>query len=460
MKKNSIVVGVLLLLVSVHLLLCQRFLLVDPPVFPDETYFADVSLQKNITGIESLSLYTIGIGEPHVRAYSYPPLYQDILSLWMTLFGSSIEVLRSLSVVVSVLVLSSWYLLVYKLSSSVWLTALSSLTILMYGPFGTASRIARMDSIVLLGLIVGLLFLYRSKHSYRYIFLSGISATVAWLSHPSGLLVCGILGLTVLYLSPQKTKLRSFFVFILPVLLGTLYWFVRYADRFDLFLEQFHLQILYKSSRESIVTILFRSDVFWRIRFLYILFFSSLFLFLGISKKSSQYFFAGSMSWCMILGVFFGVEQWYLLFLPFPLLVGIAANWKADKQLFLVISVVGLLVLHSATTIPYIFSEKKTNASYANFVQELVQSIPPGASIVVSSVPDPTFDLWKRGFTNVHAIPHVSRRGDLTPFIHAHDVLILNYVTNNDLKEFINANEYKNTTISNSGYQADVMYLK
>lgn len=447
--------------VLLFLVISVRFLLVDPPVFPDETYFVDIAQQKNYYGVQRLSLYEIPASGQSVRAYSYPPLYTDILSIWIGTAGKSIESIRILSLFMGLCTICVWYMYSYVKTSSIATSLLLTITLLFYGPFGMASRIARMEQFILFALVVGLYMLTVAPTKKVTYLCAGVVAASALLFHSAGILVIGILLLTILFLSPSQHKKRQLGLFFIPIVFGVCWWLWRYIDRIDLVFLQTSMQFGYKATREALLTLLFKNDVLWRLRILLYITLCSTVCILGILRKNKTLLVTSLIAFLSLLGVIYGKEQWYLLYIIIPFLLLFIALYeehiyKRITSIFLVV----LLLLNTASTIPFILNEQKHNSSYGEFVSSISQRIPKNSKILVSALPDPTFDLWEQGYTHVYAVPHVSDPGMLFTHLQQYDYLVINVITNPELKEILNTSEYKSETIKSGGYVTEIIKLQ
>jgi 4-amino-4-deoxy-L-arabinose transferase-like glycosyltransferase len=424
--------------IGIHLLFSYRLLFVDPPVWPDESYFITVAESLLSTGKLSMPLYrTEAIGSPEIRMYSYPPLYFYILALWIQLFGSSLVSLRFLSVCASILTVYLFYRLIHRMTQNSRFSMAGTLALVFFGPFGMASRVGRMDIFVFLGII---LTLYA-----RSSIISGLTAGLTILFHPLGILalVAGLL----------HTKRKQFFVFLLPTLLCIGFWLIIVSDRFDLFLTQMQLQLVYKTGREAILTLLFQNDMFWRIVILFYLALGSFGIITGIHKKQSFSLIAGLGTYLTIILLIYAVDQWYLVFLPvFPIILTVLR-----KNLLLILIVV---MLHGYSFLSGFITHLNRNEQYEEFARGISKEIPPGKIVVLSSIPDLYFALRTRDDLTIYQVPHVTERGKLEQLLDDADVLIYNYATNKDLEPYLKTRTEKTiTVVQENGYQADVVFF-
>ncbi len=428
-------------------------------MWPDEPYFVNIAENWNTSGILKLDIYrTESAGDLHIRAYSYPPLYYYVLGMWMRVGGGSIEWIRLLSVVVSIGVLIFVYGLIYSLTSSAVTSMLGTLCLVLFGPFQSASRVARWDIFVLLCLIATI-YIWCSSLIKRKYLLAGIVSTVAFLFHPLGGL-CILTSCLFMMTSPYRGKIgHQLISFVLPVGIGILFWFVLYSDYFHLFVQQMEIQFAYKAAREPLISLVFEKILSWRFIVLGDLILGSYALISGVIQKKSLFLIFGIGSFLGIVTAIITVDQWYFIFIPiFPLLVAILLT-RNSKLFYLPLLL--LLILHGINYLPNQLLELKRNDSYHSFVAGLSQQIPSQAVVVSSTVPDPYFDLRNRQDITIYEVPHVSEPGTLSHLLDAANVIIFNYATNKELETYLKTHTQKKVTVvQEDGYQADVIYLQ
>ncbi|MCX8008134.1 MAG: glycosyltransferase family 39 protein [Patescibacteria group bacterium] len=428
----------LVILLLLHLSICYKLFFISPSVWPDESYFL-VSAERLLhDGILSMPLYgTEGIGSPDIRMYSYPPLYFYILAIWIKLFGSSLEAVRFLSLLISCIAIVFFYLLIQRIARSSLAAFMGTLALILFQPFGMAARIGRMEIFIFLTIILGL---YTTSP-----LISGFLSGIAILLHPIGCISC--LASTLFF------KSKRIFFFLLPIALCGIFWIFSVSDRFDLFLTQMNLQFSYKSGREPLINLLFQNNLFWRAILLLYLFLGSLGIACGIQQRDFYKTFLGFSSYATIIILFYAVDQWYLVFLPvFPILLA-----AYQKQSLIIIA---LALLHGYNSISGLVEHIQKNEHYHEFVKTISTHIPHGKTVVLSAIPDPYFELRKRSDLTLYHVPHVTDQGKLQHMLDRADILIYNYTTNKDLEAYLeNHDEKKTFVIQTHGYYAEVLFL-
>lgn len=461
MKTSLRLALIFIVLVCFHLFFSGKFLLVDPPINPDETYLYSVSIELKNHGFIRTPIYELGVSSQEVRAYFYPPLFPYIQSFWMMLSGSHLVSIRMLSLVISIFVLLVSYILFYSFTQSVWISTLSMLIIILYGPFTRASRVGRMEIVIVLIFMSAFLLITRLKFTRKTIAIVGLLGTFAWLIHPIGFIIFVLLSMYLLVKRPINITLKTMAICMaLPFVLGTSWWIWHYADNFNLFIEQVTLQLLNRTNRESIVTVLFRTDIVWRLRFLLFMIINSYTISFGVRTKNNILIVLGSISWLVFLTTYLGIEQWYLLYPIFPLILALLGIYSQfHKRWIIILCLCSLICLNGFTTLSYYFSETKTNDSYEIFVKEVSSHLPKDAKILISTLPDPTFELWNLGYKRVQTIEPYTEKNTLVSQLGDFDVLLINYTTNTELKTIINTQNFRTIPVQSQGYITNLVFL-
>jgi len=432
----------------------------EPAIWPDEPYFVNIAENMRATGKPFLDLYgTQGVGSPHIRAYSYPPLYSYFLAAWISIFGSDITSIRGLSVVGGIAAVLLFYCILKK-QTNIRLAFFGALALLLFGPFGMASRVGRMDIWVLFFTLAA----YMAIVSRRYVY-AGVFSSLALLLHPIGI-ISVVAPLVFIGVSPRSLvqKIRRIWLFTLPLCVSGLFWLATIIDHFDLFKDQILLQFQYKTQRTAIITLLFQNDPIWRIIILCHLVLGALSIIFGSYHKHIILKTHGIATFCVIILVILGVDQWYLPFLTiFPLFAAtILINYIPHKNKLLgLVPAIVLLFLYSFQTISTISTQLRRNEAYIPFAQALENQIPYGATVALSVIPDPYFVLKHRRDLTLIQVPHVSTEKNLHELLKPADILIYNFATNEHLSPYIQTHLKHQTTVSQEdGYEALFIELK
>lgn len=450
-----------IVLVCFHLFFSGKFLLVDPPIYPDETYFFSLSTDISDQGITRTPIHKLTLNNQDVSDYFYPPLFTYIQSFWMMLFGTQLVSIRILSLCISILVLLVSYILFFSVTKSVFISVLSLLIIVLYGPFAIASKVGRMEIIILLFFMSAFLLITRLPFNKKLISIAGLLSTFTWLIHPIGLFLYIFLLIYLFVKRPPNMALKTIVIsMILPFILGTSWWIWHYSNNLNIFIEQIKWELFNKPNRESIVTLLFRTDVIWRIRFLFMMVINTFAISIGVRYKNNILLVLGSISWLMLLTTYVGLEQWYLVYPLFPLILTLLAMYSQLRTRWVItLCLFFLFSLNAYTTLTYYLSESNTNNSYRLFVNEVSSHIPKDAKILTSTIPDPTFELWNLGYKHIQAVPHTSEPNRILSHFDDFDILLINYTTNVNMETIINTRKINSMPVESQGYSTNVVFL-
>lgn len=255
----------LLLLTFLPLLLSAKLLfLLDPPVWPDEPVFFDMARNFVSTGILKASLYN-GTNPIAVNTgYGYPPLYFAFLGVWTSLFGSSIEAVRSLSLVLGILSLVTFFFILKQLFNNpvVWYvgTAILSFDI----TFSRASRVGRMEILVLLFFLLSLYFslLWQKQKKPFYLPLIGVLVGLAMLSHPVGVIAPAIL-ISYIFFDKSNAKVKTLATILISAAAVLSLWLIPLKGDLSALLTTFYLHWQNKSAGPPAYYLLFTSSTSW-----------------------------------------------------------------------------------------------------------------------------------------------------------------------------------------------------
>jgi hypothetical protein len=453
----------LLTILAVYLTLSSRLLLIDPPVHPDETYFLDSAVSLQQSGYLKTQLYgPTGLSNAQIRNYHYPPLYPELLRFWFKLTNYDIGQLRLLSVIFGGICIVLWYGVMYTVSKK-WLhSILSSGVLLFYGPFGISSRVLRMEIIIITLIATSILIIVQQRKTTISLLSLGCLVALLPLFHVAGLVACLLLLIWAYF--HLQLKMHTFLrLLVLPVLIGIAYWLFRYSDRLDLLFQQLLLQVQYKAGRISLITQLFSTQPIWRITIISLLITSGVSLIIGWYYDQKRLVISGVGIMITFLVIWYGKEQWYLVYLIFPLLL-LLAQLKASRQqslrLISTVVITVLLITFSNQQYSFLQATRTKVTDYHQLVTAISRSLPnKSVSILVSSLPDPTIGLWQKGYTTIHAVPHLSRPNEITSFIKNHDYLIVNFATNAEFRQILEKSQWQTLPIQGGAYEVQLIDL-
>lgn len=484
---------IILVVILVNLFLLPTFLLKVPPIWPDESLFAEVAnniLRENRVGSDFWGEKLI----PGIKncACWYPPVFFYLLAGWFKIFGLNVESQRMFSVVVSGLFLVIFYLLVRlvfepgrKQSVNSWWWGLPLVGLLIDFVFLQASRFSRPEIFLVLFGTLSIYFYFKSfisagRNSLFLSFLSGLSASLAFLVH----MVSGIFCLTLVLHQLVDRKLSlfksgRFYVFSVGFFLPIIIWLIAFWSKIDIIYQQFVLQSARKYLETPWLLTVLREQA-WENKIIYlsyvaisvIFFFFALFYTYRnrlvkdelVSFKSRAYSFLGILLLVIWIFLLLGRQIWYYVFpVPFIYLAAIILIREIPKKDLSIpphlkawglTLVQGLFFLLIAANLYYGWETYNViqgeNYSYHRLEKKVLDLIPQGKSVLLSSIPDYYYGLYKRGEKNIYRSPMLAledKRGEYFDLLGRADYIIYtphkdiifgnfleNYMTQNKIK--------------------------
>lgn len=379
----------------------------DPPVWPDEPFFYTMS--QNIGRPEKNIVHLFGgiLGGDEYTLWYPHSLYMFIQRGWTSVFGTSIEAVRVLSVLTALLTLIVFYFTVKAVLKRDYLAPLSCFLLSTTRFFSSASRIGRPDMLALLFILLSFLCISVSgiKNIKFKILLTGLFVLLAFVSHPLGILALMFVFLLI-FLSDIKIsdKIRRTGLVILPLAVFFLLWILQLYSNHSTFLAQYGMRLTSLPVLEPYVVTLFNHYNSWRM-LIGLKFFMITFLIVQLFRHHDR------LDFCILLGLFiniainlFGKELWYLLFFqPFLVLAVLkiclySEEFFKNRAVRLVLAACLVLLFSGFNT--YILLEDSAytqSGNYHEFTHLISRVIPRRpATVYLSVIPDPFFDLKKR----------------------------------------------------------------
>ncbi len=203
----------------------HRLFLKYPPVWPDESLFANVAinlLRHQALATDLLSGIVPGIG---YRTYLMPPVYYFYLASVFSVWGASVFAVRLASVAAALIVMGLTYSLGLRSGLGVWLSLIPVSLLAVDSVFLRAALIGRMDVLALVFILLALRLSLAKEASpappishsgpstpIRYSgsstgfpgapLLTGLACALAFLTHPIG-------GVALIAVVAAWTQLRS-----------------------------------------------------------------------------------------------------------------------------------------------------------------------------------------------------------------------------------------------------------
>lgn len=441
----------------------------DPLIWPDEAIYLDTARTLAQTGRLATNIFGGTIPGLEQHAHWYPPLYFHLLAIWTNFFGSSIESVRFLSLLLALISLMTFFFVVKILFDDERLALLGTITLALDFSFSRASRVARMDMLsffLLVSTILAFLLAEKEKSNLNkslfFYLLTGFLGSLGVITHPLGFIAPTVI---VFYLLIKrglfKNKLLLISLITLPILLALFLWFFSMRDSFDLFLNQYRLQFLRKAPQTPFPLTLWYSNHSWKVIFsLYGLTTIVLFFQLLLSCQSINLFiFLGLVISTSVL--LWGKEMWYTLYFQpfFPLallsLLKTAYSQKHNKFFFGVLGAIFVLLLLNLNMFLGIVQQLGADSyDYHQFTKLITNNLPSKATIFLATIPDPYFDLKQQQNSNfrLYEFPTVpvSDRA-YKKLLDSTDYLILNMMPDKRLENYMNKYTAEKIVIGQSG---------
>lgn len=401
----------LLLLVGLFLFFSISMLLDDPLIWPDEALYGDIArniAQENRLGTDLLRGMIKGI-ENH--AYWIPPFYMYSLGLWIKFFGYSIETQRLFSVFLGAVLLFVLYQIAKHLilvKSKTQLIPLSLLLLFSLDPaFIKASRLSRPEMLVLVLTGLSLLFylktLSKKKSQFFTLIASALLLGSALTTHLIAIGFVIAFGLHLIYCYWKKIlsfkHVLSFTIFFsIPIII----WLLSIFPNYDLLTDQ--LNIISNSRSYTIPWYINVTGfpLFLQLNYFSYIIVSLLFVFFTTKNQKPEYILLSLiliLSWVFItLGEIFWYTIYPIVFvyLGLTILAGHSFTTPGKSVLLkscrILIASIGifLLISHFASQLQAL-NAYKGSEGYRQFTDQIIESIPAGKTVYLSSIPDAYF---------------------------------------------------------------------
>lgn len=472
---------VILFITLVPLIISYNLLqLKDPPAWPDEPVFYDMA--KNLTTNDSLEtrIYIGTTTDVKNTGLGYPPLYFYTLSYFTDIFGSTIETIRLLSLLIGISCLIVFFFLVKIIFENNYLAALGTIILSLDINFARSTRIGRMEIETFMFMLLSFLFYILANEKKRniYYFLAGIASGLTILNHPMGFIAPIIIGVNLIISRYQlKDKLFQIFIFAIPIIIAIPIWILKSGNLLNL-ISTYGSHLQDKAPKLPYAFVLFQSDFSWWLLFITYLIIFIIFLITFLKSKLSKeryveiFLLSGFIISTILL--LLGREGGYMLyFQPFiTLTILFLLNKYYKKSGFLLVSVLTVLLIFSYINIQFFHNNSFTmtnrnytsifetkNYDYHLFTKSIVEVLPKQkANIFLSSTPDPYFDLLKLNLYNFYEAPDPSfplSENSYKEVLDNSDFAILTWIPHKLLAKYIEDNKEKVIPVGKEdGYQA------
>ncbi|MBI2596821.1 glycosyltransferase family 39 protein [Candidatus Daviesbacteria bacterium] len=467
---------ILVLLLLIYLKLNINLLLVEPPIWPDEAYIADVANNISYEGRAGTDLWGDTVINIKKSLYWYPPIFVNLLAIWFKVFGLSIINQRFLSVMIGMLFLVILYLLGQKIFSEdsckhKLLSLGLILPIIFDNSFLKASKMGRPEMMVVLLVFIAI-YIYQhlreSKDKEILYVAIGIILGFATLTH----LVASLFFLIFLgdffIFKKEALRNRGFYLLIISYIFSLLPWLISILPNYGIFLQQISLQSSFRNLVPSHIESIFRYyPIEQKIIYTLYLFLSGTCFLLLLRKKTLKYFF---LNLGLLAGWFICLEgklEWYSVYIVSFLYTLVLVIVKSSFKVFSILTFVLLLTLFFVNIKIYSDSlkfYKDKRDVYFTFGQEIKDKIVQGKTVYLSTTPDLYFVLKDRN--PLYEFPSVQPiRDKFISLLNDSDYLVINFhlerlFVGNLLDKYIELNKSREYQIATDNlYQAQIIEL-
>lgn len=368
--------------VVLYLSLSFSLFLSWPVRWPDEVHFADIS--RTFAEEGHLGTKLISGMEQHV--YWQPPLYFFVSAAMIKLGGFHLEVLRMFSVLLGAGILWLTGVIAKRASGHPFVYRLSVVLLAVNPLFVNYAKLARMDGLCLLLILLGVHCVQDEKRSK---WIAGLFFALASMTHFMGGVALVIVASYWLLLSQKSERRQDVLALIVPTVLALGAWSMYILQDPDSFLTQIKFQFERKSHApgESFLQFLvsFRSVPLW-------------WCMMVLSIITSRW---NSLILILLVASLFVVSiayefSYHLYVLPFAtvMIALLLVRWKEGSRRILrqgSLGVPALLLLNVLLYFGYcgyvLHFKTDTVQNYEALVSEVEQRLAPESKVLLSGYP-------------------------------------------------------------------------
>lgn len=445
----------------------------DPLPWPDEAIYLDMAKNLLSTGKLATSIFGDAILGMRNAALWYPPFYFYTLSGWINIFGQSLESIRILSFILGLLSLIIFFFITKIIFKNNLLASFGTFLLSFDVNFSRAGRIARMDILTFFLILLSFLFLLlgQKRKKYFYIF-SGVFVGLSILTHPLGL-VSLIIVITYFLVEKYswKEKIFNFLHILVPAVFLNIFWFWHIFNNFSLFKIQYGLQLKRKVLEIPYFLGLIQTDFSW---WLFFVIYTAVFIMaIGIFFKKRNPFdlFLIISFFLSSIFIILGKEGWYFIyFQPFIVLM-LLSPLRNFNQFSKIISQ-GVLILIGVTLLinivllmAFVKPVLSPGNNYHSFTKQIQGYLPQKGHILLSSIPDPYFDLNEnKGLKLSEFLTVPVEDKDCKKLLDSSDFIVFNHldwICHSSTIEYLQKNSKKKVNVEDpNGYSTMVIELK
>lgn len=402
----------LILLVIIFLFFSCSLLLDDPPVWPDEALFADISLNLLHEHRLGTDLWKNMVDGVQDHAYWYPPLYYYLNAFWFKLLGFSIVNQRLLSVFFGAIVIVLFYFLTRKLLPKLYgsinkLLPLATGLLLAIDPnFLKATRIGRPEILVIaltFAAFLTYLIVLKEKNiptKKKYFFLIGIFLGLSLITH---LLAIGfVIAVSIFVVYSNKKRIfdfKNYYHYTAGLITPPLFWMIYIFPNYNFLIDQLRLVRLSRNNTIPWYINVYNFPYPDKINYIIYILVSLGFIIFTLKNRKPIYILLSlllSFAWIFTtLGEIYWYTVYPVIFSYLALVIlayhSLNLSFKTPwKPLAILISLAAAIFLFYSNIHNFsnnINKYQDTN-SYQSFKDQITKAIPPGKTVYLSSIPD------------------------------------------------------------------------
>lgn len=424
MRVVKIIPPLLTLIIILFLFLSTSLLLFDPPIWPDEAIIADISRNlytEHRLGTNLWQGFVDGV-ENHV--YWWPPLFLYTNAILFAATGFSLTNQRLLTVFFSVIFLITYYLLLVQLLSSKklqlkqFLPGLTMMLLITDKTFLKASRWGRPEILVLALVFPALLFYAKTlvrkkvKNINLLLFFSGLFLGMATITHLIAIsFAFPVISSMILKKRTGIYRFLGFYLFIIGFILPVSAWLLSIFPNYQILKNQLFLVSEYRLVSDSWINKVWNfSPIPEKISYLTYFFISLCFIiFAFIRRQPQNLFLAFSLLSVWIFVIIGKIETYPVFFIPLVFIAFAILFEKARSTFFKSLLSLTLFAVLVSNLYLYFESYKanlRTDESYRLMRDKILETIPAGKTVYLSSIPDAYF-FFELGRNKLYEFPAV-----------------------------------------------------
>ncbi len=469
MKTQFVLLSIVFLL---YIWINSLLLFTSPPIWPDESGYADGALNLLRENRLFSSLWG-DIGHYQKGVYWYPPFIFYWFSFMFKIFGFSIETMRYTTFFIGGVFLFVFFLFTkgfFKKYS--YLAALPLFFILLDQAVLDKTRIARPEIFVLLFTLASSLVVLQAKKYWQYA-VAGIFAGLALVTHFAGAIAILLVGTYLLISKPiTKETFMRLLLFSIPIMFWLVWWMSVINFDIETLLDGLVQQRARKSAPLFIMQ-LFNPGYFVSALRDVLIFFGSIFLviYLYLQKEVKLRIFlilSLVVTWAYILftkgDMVYPVPFFYL-----ALTIFLYRSYKktSENPMYFIVAIM-ITLFSVGLSIKELIIKFSNRPSHHKFAQAVSEKIPDNSDVFISTLPNVYFELRKNETldlmlfleANGYKKEYINELDKMDYVVINHDLsmdiygdLVTRYIT-------VNAESITPVQLEKNGYGAYVIKLK